>query len=249
MTLRTTILRRVLVSSAVFILAAGAALADYDSPYRWSGPRTFQRFSIALDGGFGLADGHNGLFDAKTEFQFGFSRHIRIGFGVGYLSGGNGWGRDGRFEPQPTEMAIQETDGDNHDKAIRALGPGRNYQIMPISLNLYYVLPLGRRWNLFASGGGSFYFGWFHGADIREHKTTWGGQGGLGAEYRLSRRLSLIAQGEYRFAEFGRLAKLSPEAAAAMSAADQNDADREMKRLSHVALNGVSFHLGAKFGF
>jgi len=249
MTLRTTYRRSALVLAAILILAVGSALADWSSPRSWNEPRTFQRFSLSLDGGFGLADGHHGILDAKTEFQLGLSRRIRIGLGVGYLSGGNGWGRNGGYGLRPDEGTVQETNGDEHDKGFREMGPGQNYRVVPLSLNLYYLLPLSRRWNLFASGGGSFYWGWFHGSDIREQKTTWGGQGGIGAEYRLSRRLTLIAQGEYRFAEFNKLAKLAAGTSSTTCAADQKDGGHEMQLFSRVLLNGATFHLGAKFGF
>jgi hypothetical protein len=32
---------------------------------------------------------------------------------------------------------------------------GLRARIMPVSLNLYYGLPVGRKWSVFMSGGGS----------------------------------------------------------------------------------------------
>jgi hypothetical protein len=243
MMLTTKFSRRILAGAAVLILAAGAAWADGYSSHRWNEPSSFQRFSLSLDGGFGLAGGHRGTLDAKTEFQFGLSRRIRIGLGVGYAGGGNGWGRDGGYGLRTTEQAA--LDAAAQGEGIREMGPRQSYRIVPVTLNVYYFLPLGRRWNLFAGGGGSVSFGSFHGLDVREHRTAWGGQAGLGAEYRLSRRLTLIAQGEYRLAEFGRLAKLSP----ATDAADSKESGRALQPFSRFALNGAVFHLGAKFGF
>ena len=244
MMLTTKFSRRILVLAGMLILAAGAAWADGYSSRRWSEPSSFQRFSLSLDGGFGLADGRRGSLDAKAELQFGLTRRIRIGLGVGYAGGGAGWGRDGEYGLRTSEQAA--LDAAAQDESIREMGPRQSYRIVPLTLNVYYFLPLGRRWNLFAGGGGSVSFGSFHGLDTREHRTAWGGQAGLGAEYRLSRRLTLIAQGEYRLAEFGRLAKLSP---ATTEAADAKDAGRELRPFSRFALNGAVFHLGAKFGF
>lgn len=227
--------RGALVLGAVLILTVGTALADGYSPRSWNDPSTFQRFSLSVDGGLGLADGRRGTLDAKTEFQLGLSRRFRIGLGVGYLDGGNGWRRD--------ERMFEETNGDATDSGIREPGPIRNYRVLPVSLNLYYRLPLSRRWSLFASGGASYYWGWFHGFDVREQKNTWGGQGGLGAEYRLSRSLALVAQGEYRYAEFHGLAKPVTDTTSTTAAVD------EMRRFSRVDLTGAVFHLGVKIGF
>jgi hypothetical protein len=40
-----------------------------------------------------------------------------------------------------------------------------------------------------------------------QHKNAWGGQAGLGVEYRLAQGLQLVAEGGYRFAEFHGLVK------------------------------------------
>ena len=94
MMLTTKFSRRILAGAGILILAAGAAWADGYSSHRWSEPFSFQRFSLSLDGGFGLADGRRGSLDAKAELQFGLTRRIRIGLGVGYA----GWDERGEIQ-------------------------------------------------------------------------------------------------------------------------------------------------------
>jgi opacity protein-like surface antigen len=245
MTFHSTNRRRALIIAAGLTLAAAAARADGTSSYRGLERGTFQRFSLSVDGGFGPADGNRGLFDAKTELQFGLSRRIRIGLGVGYLSSGSGWGGRGRRAPEDASMA--EMNGESQDRNFREFGSGNGVRAIPVSLNAYYTLPVGRRLSLFAGGGASFYWATFRGVDFRERKTAWGGQGGLGVEYRLGRRLTLLAQGEYRFADFGK----RPNAAADLSteaATDPHDMDKGGFGYPHLNVNGVGFHLGVKIG-
>jgi hypothetical protein len=79
---------------------------------------------------------------------------------------------------------------------------GLEARIMPLSLNFYYGLPIGRKWTIFMNGGGSVYFGSFEGPTGDQHKRAWGGQAGLGVEYRIAPSIQLVAEAAYRFVEF-----------------------------------------------
>jgi hypothetical protein len=81
-------------------------------------------------------------------------------------------------------------------------GTVKDFRVLPLSLNVTYALPLGRRLNAFMSAGGSYFFGTFEGPAGHQTENAWGGQAGLGIEYRITPRISLIADGSYRVAEF-----------------------------------------------
>jgi len=172
----------------------------------------FQRFSLSLGGGFAFAESHQSMVDLVSEFQVGLTPKLRIGIGVGYLTGLEGHGmdqgrRDGNGWMNGGAMTWGGYGGWGYDGQSR----GPDFRIVPLSLNLYYFIPVGRRWNVFAAGGPSFYLGSFHGDFPMQHKNAWGVQAGLGVEYRLAEGLQLTAEGGYRFAEFHGLMKpLSP---------------------------------------
>jgi uncharacterized protein YfiM (DUF2279 family) len=212
----------------------------------------FQRFSISVGGGFGFSEGHQGMLDLKTELQFGLTSRIRLGLGVGFINGEGryGFGKDWDDRPEGVE-ADQFVSHERNGKDSQMRGYGRDFRIIPLSLNVYYALPLGHRWNIFVSGGGSYYFGSFHAMDVREHKNAWGGQGGLGIEFRLARQLRLVAEGSYRFAEFRGLKQLQPKDPMPLteSAADSDCSTKEWGDRSHMDFNGFSFRTGVKFGF
>lgn len=154
------------------------------------------KFSLTLAGGYGLSDGHQGLLDLKTELQFALSPRVRIGLGVGYLAGNrpSGFGPDRRFQPGL--------------KMVPGGRDGEDVRLIPLSVNVYYVLPLGPRWSVFASGGGSLYFAELHDLAGQVHKRVLGGQTGLGVEYHVSHGISLVAEGGYRTLDFRRFSRM-----------------------------------------
>jgi hypothetical protein len=193
----------------------------------------FSRFSLSLGGGFGFTEGHQGMLDLKTELQYGLTSRIRFGLGIGYLNsaGRHGFDEDwyGEREHMTPELdgeeitAVeigQDMSREQIDREAHIRGYRQDFRIIPLSLNVYYNLPLARRWIAFAGGGGSYYFGSFRTMNEQQDKNGWGGQGGLGFEFRLTERLRLVAEGTYRFAKF-----------------------------HGVDLNGFSFRASAKFGF
>jgi opacity protein-like surface antigen len=191
-----------LLAISLLLLAAGFAAAQgrgHDRAPVTAPAQEYHRFSLSMAGGFGFAEGHHGLLDLRAEFQVGLTRRLRLGLGVGYL---NDHGRNG-------------LDGGGYDRRgmsgmspwIGGSGPGMEdgglrARIVPVSLNLYYGLPLGRKWAVFMSGGGSWYRGSFEGPAGDQNKNAWGAQAGLGLEYRLAPSLQLVAEAGYRFVEF-----------------------------------------------
>lgn len=192
---------------SVLLLAAGFAGAQGRGRERERAPvptpsQDYHRFSLSMEGGSSFAEGHRGLLDLRAEFQIGLTRRLRLGLGVGYLKdhgqdGMEGGGYDRRDMPGTSRMSpwMGGSNAGPADSELRA-------RIVPVSLNLYYGLPLGRKWSVFMSGGGSWYRGSFEGPAGDQHQNAWGAQAGLGVEYRLAPSLQLVAEAGYRFVEF-----------------------------------------------
>jgi opacity protein-like surface antigen len=205
MTARKRTVKRSLGIGLSLLLILGAA--DMFGRERGAGT-PLQRFSISLGGGYGFAEGHHGMADLQAEFQFSFTPHIRLGLGFGYLTNGEGHSRhDDMGDPRSRMMDSRLGLDGWLDWGDTMQEPRPNYRIVPLTLNLYGAFPLGRRWTLFMSGGGSFNFGSFRDAGETQTKNAWGGQAGLGAEFRLTRNISLVAEGGYRLLGFKRLTR------------------------------------------
>jgi hypothetical protein len=195
----------------------------------------FSRFSLSLAGGYGLTSGHQGLLDLKTEVQFGLSSRFRIGLGVGYIAGDERQGLrpDGRNQP-----GIMMPFSGRGSEDIR---------LIPLSVNVYYILPLGPHWSVFVSGGGSLYF-----AELRDlagstHRSVLGGQGGLGVEYHISHGVSFVAEGSYRILDFRRFARTRPDDTPAPAGlGDFSTYFSESPHHPGVNLRGLSLRFGLK---
>ena len=241
----------VLLSAAAFAGAQGRDRSPNREPYR---------FSLSMAGGFGFSEGHRGLLDLQTELQFGLTPRVRLGLGVGYLNDRAGRGMDrGR--------------NDQLDGFSGGMGyDGLRARIVPVSLNVYYGLPFGRKWTIFMSGGGSYYVGRFEGSDASQHKRAWGGQAGLGLEYRVAPRFQLFAEAAYRFVEFNGLTLPAVTTASyeqaieslanSITRGDRADIDKiadylkgivvplapKPARTADMNLSGLSLRMGVKFG-
>lgn len=224
-------LRALGLALGIILCAAAAFAAD---PAESTGFK-FNRFSLSLEGGVGLTDRHQGLLDLKTELQFALSPRVRIGLGVGYMTGGrrSGFGPDRRFNP-----GLMRAPGERGGEDIR---------LIPLSVNVYYVLPLGPRWSVFASGGGSLYFAELRGLAGRTRKSALGGQGGLGVEYHLSHGVSLVADAGYRLLDFRRFSRMRPDDTP--PPAGLGDFSTFLSQSSHHAginMRGLSLRFGVK---
>jgi hypothetical protein len=251
MSFRTASSRRAFGLILGLLLIAGVASAYWHGRNEFS---DFHRFSISLGGGYGFSEGHQGMLDLKTELQFGLTSRIRLGLGIGYLNGEGRHGFYGEWKDGREEMMAglpeQSISEERKDQDGQWRGYRRDFQLLPLSLNVYYDLPLGRRWDIFVNGGGSYYFGSFHGMGERQHKNAWGGQGGLGVEFRLARQIQLVAEGSYRFAEFRGLNKMVPvDSTASADSTSDIDMVKERRDYSHMDLNGFGLRLGVKLGF
>ena len=217
----------------------------------------FSRFTIAVGGGAAFAEDYHALAQLLAELQYNFTPRFRLGLGLGYLSsGGRGEqsGRDRWMSPQ----AGMNQGGMTLIERLFNWSPteqGRDFRLVPISLNAYYVLPLARRWDAFLSGGASYYLGTFYGDSSRLSKNALGGQAGLGVEYRLNPRLKLVAEGAYRFVSFNGLKFPRPlgfldslAAASGFGNLVYFLAPLFQPKPVDVSLNGFSLTAGVRFG-
>jgi len=193
-----TILRQLLGVALTLLLMAGFAGAQRRD--REPTTQDSARFSLSMAGGGGFTEGHRGLFDFQAEIQYGLTPQLRLGLGVGYMKdhgrqGADMNGRDQRGGMSTGMMSWNDFNSGPQDSGLEA-------RIMPLSLNLYYGLPLGRKWAIFMNGGGSLYFGSFEGPTGDQHKRALGIQAGLGIDYRIAPSIQLMAEAAYRFVEF-----------------------------------------------
>lgn len=249
MTFRTIRLPLVLIVLLGLLVGTAAAHGHRD---HWGRTPDFQRFSFSLSGGFGLGIHGQAMLDTKAELQLALTRRVRVGLGVGYLGSEGGRGYDHR-RVEPLAASTTLTGSPEFERLFER---GRESRILPVSLNLYYVFPLGYRWGVYALAGGSYYFGEFHGPDGRAHQDAWGGQAGIGAEYRLGRRFRLMAEGTYRLVGFHGGHRFRSEdgvtpAATTVTANDWGGNDRSpiLFHSAHLDLSGFSLRLGARIGF
>jgi len=204
-------------------VALGLLLIISAGNAQWSGRpeiSNFYRFSLSMEGGCGFSEDSQAMADLRTELQFGLTSRIRLGLGIGYLHGS---GRHG------------------------LVGYRDDFRLMPLSLKAYYVLPLAHKLSIFMSGGGTYYIGWFHGVAGPHDNNAWGGQGGLGFEYRLTRRIGLVAEGNYRFVSFGGFKRLVPVVSSPAAEGASETVTYVTQRFP-MDLNGISLSVGIRFG-
>jgi len=225
------------------------------------------RFSLSMAGGFGFAENRHGLLDLQAEIQYGLTPRLRLGLGFGYMNdhGGHGGGMSERDQRGGMQTGFMNMNDFNDDPQIS----GPEARIMPLSLNLYYGVPIGRKWTVFMNGGGSVYFGSFEGPTGDQHKRAWGGQAGLGLEYRVAPSIQLVAEAAYRFVEFhdilvrniqpdspwqmimpflGTILKSDHGAVADFLRGELVQLAPKPTRSTDMNLNGLSLRMGVKFG-
>ncbi len=253
--------RKMILGAAVG-LAVGLTVLSGSALAQWDGDRPartpdFSRFSITVGGGAALAENHQAMPQLLAELQYSLTTRFRLGLGVGYLDTDEyrGYERDIRVVPLALSQTLVLPAG---SEIYAPLGgePGRDFRLVPISLNAYYALPLARKWDIFLSGGASYYLGTFYADSDRQTKNAWGGQAGIGIEYRLNRRIKLVVQGDYRFVEFSGLKTdqtLNPLIVLANPSGPGSLVEIVLpsspSKPVDVHLNGLSLTGGIRFGF
>jgi len=250
------------------LLVLGTAAALQAQGRRAGIPPENQRFSLSLGGGFASSESHHGLLNLGAEFQAALTPRLRLGLGVGYM---NNLRHRGRYGDQNERGRQDDMMGGWQGMDSRPTDNGAAFRIVPVTLNLYYLLPVGRKWGVYAAAGASYHFGSFREGTLFQRKRAAGGQAGLGIEYRLADSLRVFAEGGYRFVEFRGLKHpalpenpwldLLGEWADGQSRTGWGhmfgafiDQARRQRQLAQeqtydLNLNGAAGRLGVKFGF
>jgi hypothetical protein len=148
------------------------------------------RVKFSLEGGFAHSESRSGMVDVKAEIQFSLSSNIRIGLGIGYLSDINNMHMGGNAGGMSGGMMGGQTGGFS--------GHSHDFRAVPITLSLYYVLPLNHKMNIFMVGGGGYYFSSFRDISTQE-ENGFGPHAGFGFELEIAARIKIVAEGIYRF--------------------------------------------------
>jgi opacity protein-like surface antigen len=253
-------------SIALGIILLSSAIIHAESDEDAQNPNQ-TRISLSILGGYGYSESQGGLADLNLEIQFNFSSHVRAGLGVGYLSDSIGMHMDGGFGGMhgsiTGSMSSESNDGfSGHDHSFR---------VIPITLSLYYVLPVNPSLDIFMLGGGGYYFGSYRDQST-QNQSAFGPHVGLGIDFKIADRIAVVAEGLYRFANLkGFTSELHEGFREGMEGEGHEDGfwhfhhhveewhfheehENEQQMLMDVppfdiSLNGVSLRIGIKFWF
>jgi hypothetical protein len=226
-------------------------------------PSGRSRISFSLGGGYAHSEICNGLVGAIAEFQFSLSSNVRVGFGIGYLNEmGNMhmFGNSGGMSGGMMGSQMSGFSGYTHD-----------FRAIPLTLNLYYVLPVSSRLDIFMVGGGGYYMSSFRDISTQE-KSAFGSHAGFGFDLEVAERVIILIESLYRFVSLGEFVnELHPGFREGMagvgseegfwhynhslgeyhfhvSSEDQTQMMGDSPPFS-ISLNGFSFRAGIKFRF
>lgn len=248
MSKKTTVLKTALIVAVLCGIVIGAPGL---SAQERRGGRFVSRFSIAASGGMGMTEEHQGLADLKLGIQYRLTSSLRLGLGFGYLrSARHGRHGNGRY-------MMQSDWAGSYGWRDGGTAEGRDFRVQSVTIDLVYALPVGRNWALTIGGGAGRYFGEFPGPSEDVHRRAWGGQGSLGAELRISAKLSAFAEAVYRFLEFHDI----PTPVQMVPLMEFGEQGRPIAnlinqalglwippRMADVRLNGPGFRIGLRFG-
>jgi opacity protein-like surface antigen len=153
-----------------------------------------RRVSFSIFGGYAHSESRGGMVDLKTEVQLDLSANIRVGLGVGYLSDFHGMHMDGSFGSMHGGMM----GGSNAGFMGGFSEHTHNFRIIPLTLSLYYVLPINSKLDVFMQGGGGYYIGNYK-DQSDQSQDAFGPHLGMGFDFKVADRITIIAEGNYRF--------------------------------------------------
>lgn len=234
---------------------------NYAEPAQNTYPSSQNRLSFALKGGFAHSESCSGMADVKAEVLFHLSSNVRAGLGIGYLSDSGGMHMGGGFGGMSGGMMGGMPGGFSdldHD-----------FWVIPLSLSLYYALPVNPNLDVFMIGGAGYYLSTFR--DIStQRKNAFGPHLGIGFDFKVADRVMIVAEGIYRFVNLKNFtSELHPGFIEEMGEhmegfwhlhhglgewhfhEEHEDQTQVMDDTSpfNINLNGFSIRAGIKFGF
>ena len=207
------------------------------------------------------------MVGVKTEFQFSLSTNIRAGLGIGYLSESDNMHMDGNLGGMTGGMM----DGMMGGMSSGSSGHNHQFRVVPLTLSIYYVLPINTKADIYMVGGGGYYFGSFRDISTQE-KNTFGTHFGIGFDFKIADRVIIVTEGIYRFVNLkGFTSELHPGFREGMEGEGHEEGfwhyhhhqeeyhfhesheDQEQIMIDspfyNISLNGFSIRAGIKFGF
>ncbi len=153
-----------------------------------------KRINLTIFGGYAYSERIGGMTDLNLEIQLSLSSHVKVGLGIGYLSGNDDMHLNGNFGNMQGGMMGNMRGG------IMGGFSGHNHDLktIPITLSLLYVLPINSKLDVFMMGGGGYYFGSYKDQST-QNKSSFGPHIGLGLDLKVSDRVVIVAGGLYRF--------------------------------------------------
>jgi len=252
--------------SLVFLFLL-STVTIYAEPGQGVSSSGLSRVNFSLWGGYAHSESRGIMVDVKAEIQFSLSSNIKAGFGIGYLSdsdnmhmGGNIGGLSGGMMGG---MMGGQTDG--------FYGDGHDFRVIPLTLNLYYILPLNQKLDIFMVGGGGYYLSFFRDVSTQE-RNAFGPHAGFGFDLEIADRIKIVVEGIYRFINLkGFTSELHPGFREGMEGGGQEEGfwhynhsmgeyhfhesyedQAQMMTdspLYNISLNGFSLRAGIKFRF
>jgi hypothetical protein len=203
------------------------------------------------------------MVDVKAEVQFSLSSNFRVGLSVGYLSDSDNMHMGGNFGGMTGGMMDGLTGS--------LYGHGHDFRAIPLTISLYYVLPINPKVDIFMIGGGGYYLSSFRDTSTQE-KNTFGSHIGIGFDFKIAERVMIVAEGIYRFINLkGFISELHPGFREGMEGEEHEEGfwhyhhhegeyhfhesheNQEQMMIDtppfDISLNGFSIRAGIKFGF
>ncbi len=239
----------------------------YAEPGQGVSSSGLSRVNFSLWGGYAHSESRSGMVDVKAEIQYSLSSYIKAGFGIGYLSdsdnmhmGGNIGGLSGGMMGG---MMGGRTGGFYDD--------GHDFRVIPLTLNLYYILPVNHKLDIFMVGGGGYYLSFFRDVSTQE-RNAFGPHAGFGFDLKIADRIKIVAEGIYRFVNLkGFTSELHPGFREGMEGEEHEEGfwhynhgqgeyhfhefheDQAQMMIDsppyNISLNGFSLRVGIKFRF
>ncbi|MCK4835138.1 MAG: outer membrane beta-barrel protein [Candidatus Aminicenantes bacterium] len=149
--------------------------------------------SITTEGEFNAI---NWGFDFQTDVIIYLNKRFGLSIGFGYINGDS--------KKNSNEIIMNDTYSKTYETKMSAV---------PIIIGVYYSFPISSKVRFFLNGGPGYYFAKFSDNYRDEWSTGWssrsqeasasgiGFQGGLGFEYDISKNISLVFEGQGRYAK------------------------------------------------
>ncbi len=245
-----------IVLGVLFLLSP---VMDYAEQGQAASSSGWSRVSFSLGGGYAYSERCSGLAGVMTEVLFNLSSNIRVGFGIGYLSDLGNMHMEGMSGGMMGSQ-LGGFSGNSHD-----------FRITPLTLNLYYVLPVSPKLDIFMGGGWGYYMSSFRDISTQE-RNAFGPHVGFGFDLKVAERVIILVEGLYRFVNLrGFENELHPGFREGMAGVGyeegfwhfnhsqgeyhfhEPDEDQDQMMMDsppfNISLNGFSFRAGIKFRF